>query len=301
METYKIDSTSNASERTPTNWKTWAAGGVVAALVAANGFLFVRGSSMESEMAKMKNTSAVEMNELKQSHDTYVAQSQRSIEELNQQLAQANAQSQKAAAAATQQARLNADRVAKKAEELVNTLAQENKLAQARVDDALTAVREAHDATNTKVGEVETQVGTVRTEVDRAKAELEATIADLRSVRGDLGVQSGLIATNAKELAALRDLGERNYHEFAITKKSGRVKVGSIAMQLKKADTKRNKFNLEVVADDKRVEKKDKTINEPVQFYVSGARQPYEIVVNEVTKDKIVGYLAVPKVMSARR
>jgi hypothetical protein len=79
------------------------------------------------------------------------------------------------------------------------------------------------------------------------------------------------------------------------------VKVGNVMMQLKKADTRRNKFNLQLVADDKRVEKKDKTINEPVQFYVSGARQPYELVVNEVTKDKIVCYLAVPKVMTARR
>jgi hypothetical protein len=114
-------------------------------------------------------------------------------------------------------------------------------------------------------------------------------------------VQSGLIATNARELQALRDLGERNYHEFAITKKMGRVKVGNVAMQLKKADTKRNKFNLELVADDKRVEKKDKTINEPVQFYMSGSRQPWELVVNEVTKDKIVGYLATPKVMQASR
>jgi hypothetical protein len=74
-----------------------------------------------------------------------------------------------------------------------------------------------------------------------------------------------------------------------------------MTLELKKADTKRNKYNLNVVADDKRVEKKDKTINEPVQLYVGGARQPYEIVVNEVKKDTITGYIAVPKVMRAAR
>ncbi|MEZ5355903.1 MAG: hypothetical protein R2762_24995 [Bryobacteraceae bacterium] len=301
METYKNVTTSNASEQSSTSWKLFAAGGVIVALVAANGFLFWRSSTMEAQMSNMRNSTAVELNELKQTHSTYATEAQRSIEELNQQLAQAQSQSQKATSIAAQQARANADRVARKAEELVNTLAAENKLAQARVDEAIGAVRQAHDETSARVGEVSTEVGTVKTEVEKAKSELEAAIADLKSVRGDLGVQSGLIATNAKELSALRELGERNYHEFAITKKNGMVKVGTIAMQLKKADTKRNKFNLQVIADDKRVEKKDKTINEPVQFYVAGARQPYEIVVNEVTKDKIVGYLATPKVISARR
>ena len=79
------------------------------------------------------------------------------------------------------------------------------------------------------------------------------------------------------------------------------VRVANMTLELKKADTKRNKYNLNVVADDKRVEKKDKTINEPVQLYVGGARQPYEIVVNEVKKDTITGYIAVPKVLRAAR
>ena len=130
---------------------------------------------------------------------------------------------------------------------------------------------------------------------------MDATIAELRTVRGDLGVQSGLIATNARELSALKQMGERNYYEFNIAKSGGAQKIGVVTMSLKKADTKRNKYNLELVADDKKVEKKDKTINEPVQFYVAGARQPLEIVVNEVHKDRIAGYLATPKVIQARR
>ena len=72
-------------------------------------------------------------------------------------------------------------------------------------------------------------------------------------------------------------------------------------MVLRKADPKRSRFTVDVIADDKKVEKKDRTINEPVQFYVSRARQPYELVVNEVRKDRIVGYLAVPKVETASR
>jgi hypothetical protein len=107
---------------------------------------------------------------------------------------------------------------------------------------------------------------------------------------------SGLIATNSTELAALRKLGERDYYEFTLPKKSGPQRVGDIQLTLKKADVKRNKFTLDVLADDRRVEKKDKGINEPVQFYMSGTRIPYEVVVNEIRKDQVIGYLSVPKV-----
>jgi hypothetical protein len=113
---------------------------------------------------------------------------------------------------------------------------------------------------------------------------------------------SGLIATNSKELSALRELGERDYIEFRVGRSKDLQRVGDINIRLKKADVKRNRFSLELVADDKRVEKKDRNINEPVQFYVlSKARQPYEMVVNEVRKDEIVGYLAVPKLKLAAR
>jgi hypothetical protein len=90
-------------------------------------------------------------------------------------------------------------------------------------------------------------------------------------------------------------LGERNYYEFTVSKKQP-VKVANMTLDLKKVDVKRNKYTVQVMADDKKIEKKDKTINEPVQMYVGGARQPYEIVVNEVKKDTIVGYISQPKV-----
>jgi hypothetical protein len=49
------------------------------------------------------------------------------------------------------------------------------------------------------------------------------------------------------------------------------------------------------------VEKRDRSINEPVQLYVAGNRQPEEIVINEVSKDEVKGYLSMPKVIIARR
>lgn len=115
-------------------------------------------------------------------------------------------------------------------------------------------------------------------------------------------MQSGLIATNGKELLALKQLGERNYIEFKIAKVKKNVpqKVGDIQLVLESSEPKKNTFSLVIIADDKRVEKKNRTVNEPIQFLLSKSVLPYELVVNDVKKDLIVGYLSVPKVQQAR-
>ena len=158
------------------------------------------------------------------------------------------------------------------------------------------------NSVNGEVGGVKTDVGSVKADVAATRGELERTISDLKRMRGDMGEMSGLIATNGKELNALRELGDRVYWEFSLPKNGTVQKVGDIQMVLKKLDPKRNRYTVEVAIDDKHIEKKDKTINEPVQFY-SGARsrQPLEVVVYEIDKDKVVGYLAAPKVQVARQ
>lgn len=152
------------------------------------------------------------------------------------------------------------------------------------------------------VGDVKTEVGDVKTQVASTRTELDKTIAEMRRVNGDMGVMSGLVATNSKEVMALRALGERDYYEFSLGKAQASRLLAGVNLVYKKADPKRNRYTMQIVADDKRVEKRDRTVNEPVQFYVSSkARQPYEIVVNQVRKDMIVGYLSVPKTQIAQR
>jgi len=156
------------------------------------------------------------------------------------------------------------------------------------------------DGITTDVGSVKTDVGTARTDIATTKTELDETKSELQRARGDMGVMSGLVATNSKQIQTLRDLGDRNIYEFTLTKSNQPQKVGDIEMTLEKADTGHNRFTIAVLADDKHVQKKDKTVNEPVQFYTSKAHQPYEIVVNQVKKNQVVGYLATPKVTTAR-
>jgi hypothetical protein len=201
----------------------------------------------------------------------------------------------KAAMAAQIAARRHADTI-------VSNLAKSEDEKAKQMTEELTQVKETTLQANSKIADVTTDVGTVKQDVVKTQSELQTTIADLRRATGDMGVMSGLIATNAKELTALREVGDRNYVEFQLPRNGKAQKVGDIQLAVKKTDAKRGKFTLDVIADDRTIEKRDKTAQEPVQFYVlSKARQPYELVVNEVTKDAVKGYLAIPKVQVARK
>jgi uncharacterized protein YoxC len=177
----------------------------------------------------------------------------------------------------------------------------EAKQSQQQVAGDLDSLKMAHNTAVLKMDEMGGDLNGVKGDLASTKTDVEGHGAELKRVNGDMGVMSGSIATNAKELAALRELGERNYTEFNLKRKSQPKNVGGIQLALTKADVKRNRFTLDVLADDKRVEKRDRTVNEPVQLYVSGYRQPVEIVVNQVNKDEVVGYVSVPKVAAGRK
>jgi DNA repair exonuclease SbcCD ATPase subunit len=174
------------------------------------------------------------------------------------------------------------------------------------------AIRKAQTASDQKLSEKiaqaqkesEAQIGAVATDVTGAKKDIESTRTDLEATKskldratGDMGVMSGLIARNHDDLEELRRKGDRNYYEFTLTKSKTPQRVGPVQMSLNKTDQKKSKYTMTVLADDKTVEKKDKTAGEPVQFYVKGTARyaPYEIVVFDVGKNQVTGYLSTPK------
>lgn len=186
----------------------------------------------------------------------------------------------------------------KLAKEIEQTKKQQsqNQEALSEVGGELEQLKEVATKTGSELGSLTGRVATVSTLSEKNREELEAAIRDLKSVKGDLGVQSGLIATNSGDLTALRQLGERDYFEFDLRKEKSGKRYGNVSIRLRKADEKRNKFNIEIWVDDKKMEKKDKNLLEPVQFYSYGTRIPSEIVVNKLEKDHIMGYVSVPKV-----
>lgn len=149
-------------------------------------------------------------------------------------------------------------------------------------------------AVSGEVSGVKTDVGTAKTDIQKTQTDLAATNAKLERTIGDLGVQSGLIAHTAAELEALKRKGDRNYYDFTLSK-GVRTPVSTISLQLKKVDPKKSKFTLNVMADDRTIEKKDRTIGEPLQFYTGRDRMLYEVVIFTAGKNTITGYLATPK------
>ncbi|HXY15461.1 MAG TPA: hypothetical protein VEI26_13255 [Terriglobales bacterium] len=145
------------------------------------------------------------------------------------------------------------------------------------------------------IANVRSDVGGVKTDVASTKSELAATEAKLQSTIGDLGVQSGLIAHTRDDLEILKHKGDRNYYEFTLVKGAKPQAISTVTLQLKKVDPKRGKFTLNVTADDKTIEKKDRNISEPIQFYTGRDHMLYELVVWSVTKNQATGYLSTPK------
>ncbi|HEY1471665.1 MAG TPA: hypothetical protein VGF61_21685 [Candidatus Acidoferrum sp.] len=169
---------------------------------------------------------------------------------------------------------------------------------QAASDQKLSAaISEAQKESEAKIGLVATDVTGAKKDIEATKTDLEATKSKLDRATGDMGVMSGLIARNHDDLEELRRKGDRNYFEFTLQKSKTPQRVGPVQMALNKTDQKKSQYTMTVLADDKSIQKKDKTAGEPVQFYVKGSAKlaPYEIVVFDVGKNQISGYLATPK------
>jgi len=267
--------------------------GAVVALLAGNGYTFYQVSQLKEQVGKYQANVQQELDKVSEANTMTSQSHRRSMEALRDQLETARRQANLAAGEAKTEA-------LKKVDEAKTELENEQKQAQEQTNAQISTVKAAADTANTKIDSVGTEVSAVKGDVATTKSTLEKTIANLQKTQGDVNGQGVLIATNGKELQALRQLGERNYIEFTIHKAKQPQKVGDVFVELKKADPKRLNFTIELTADDKKVEKKDRSINEPLQFLTSKAKQPYEIVVNDVKKDTIVGYLSIPKVLNGR-
>jgi len=274
------------------NLKSALATGAIVASLAANGFLLYQVNDLKNTAAHNQEVVQNQIDTIKDNSTVMTAAQKRHLDELKEDLDTRSRQLNLAASQAKREALTYADEQAKR-------LAGENaatKEAVALTNTALTDVRMKADTANAKLADVGSDVAGVKTDLASTKSDLDKTKSDLKKVSGDLGITSGYVATNSKEIEELRRRGERNIVEFSLKKQKNMQRVGDISLRLEKSDQKRNRFTVVLIADDKTVEKKDKSINEPLQFYVS--KSLYEVVVNNVGKDQISGYLSTPKYQS---
>jgi chromosome segregation ATPase len=150
-------------------------------------------------------------------------------------------------------------------------------------------------AVSSAVTSVQTDVGGVKTDVAKTQSDLADTNTKLTSMRGDLNGHSSLIARNGEELEILKHKGDRNYYAFSLVK-GQKKQVGTVSLELKRANAKKSRYTIAVYSDDKVYDKKDKSLNEPLQFYSGKDPMLFEIVVNNVSeKNTVTGYLSSPK------
>jgi len=263
--------------------------GMVLAL-AGNVYQFSRTAHLSSDMAANERGTQLEIRKLADSAGTALQLDQQRFDQLKDQL-------NTSAAATLRQARSEVKRTSS---QFAQSLSNAHQDVITQLSDLKQETSAKLNDTSAKLDDTSSKLNDTSNKLNQVSGDLDKTGSDVRHVLGDLGVVSGQVATNAKELAALRELGERNYFEFDLSKANQPQKVGDIRLVLRKSDPKHNRYTLQVLADDKTVEKRDKTINEPVQLYVSGYHQPYEIVVNQVKKNEVVGYLSTPKVKVQR-
>jgi septal ring factor EnvC (AmiA/AmiB activator) len=165
-----------------------------------------------------------------------------------------------------------------------------------RLENAQKETAQQVSAVSSAVSDVKTDVGGVKTDLGKTQTDLATTISQLTSMKGDLSDHTSLIARNHDELELLKHKGDRAFYEFTLSKNQ-RKPVGTVSLELKKADSKKNKFTLVVYSDDKQYEKKDRNLNEPLQFYSGKDPMLFEIVINSVSakNSQISGYLSAPK------
>jgi len=156
----------------------------------------------------------------------------------------------------------------------------------------LSALQEEHAR---RIGAITGEITTVKSETAATREEVEKTKREISGIQLKLSEYGTLIARNREELQELRRRGEREYFEFDIAKKNGWQQVADVRIRVTKTDVKRQKFNIALYVGDRQVERKDNLINTPIQFRAERGTAPYELVVNEVKPDRIIGYLAVPK------
>jgi hypothetical protein len=187
----------------------------------------------------------------------------------------------------------------------LNLVSDKLKLTQGQVAIARNQVKKERADYTKKLSDVESTLATkasaddvkaIGTDVNGVKSDLDATKGNLQALRGEHGE---LIARNHEELEQLKRMGERDYFEFTLNGKGQKQHVGSMQVELRGASAKKHQYTVALYVDDMRLEKKNKSINEPIYFYTNGSHQAMELVVNKVADKSVTGYLSMPKNMAA--
>ncbi|HUY81271.1 MAG TPA: hypothetical protein VMU92_06070 [Acidobacteriaceae bacterium] len=219
-----------------------------------------------------------------------LSQTQQQNQKLAQTLDETNARLKVTSETLGHKLGITQEQLEKRAQDLLN----QQQAAEKHFESEHQATQQKISSVSNDVSGVKTDVGGVKTDLSNTQNEIKVDEAQMQNMKGDLGVEGGLIATNQKQLDYLKHRGDRNYYQFTL-RKGHRRPVSTVSLELKKADSKHNRYTLYVFSDDRKIEKKNRNLNEPIQFYTGKNNYLYELVVNAIGHNTVSGYIATPK------
>jgi chromosome segregation ATPase len=264
---------------------------VIAALAIGNVYLISRVDRLQTETASLQSSLQQQIGGVQETSSLHAGQARRELESLRQQIEEAR---KEAAGRAQREARRHADQVAQ-------NLTQQQQRQQEELMGGIHDARNVADQANTEVQVVRNDLLGMKAEVEDTNAHLYETASLLDQTTDDVSEISGQVTDNRSEIASLRRMTERDRVRFQLTKSKEMQRVADIQLRLRDTDAKRNKFTIEILADDKTFVKKNRQVAEPMMFYMGETAQPYELVITKMEKNGVSGYLARPKVQMASR
>ena len=261
------------------------------ALLVGNVYLYSKIKRSEVEAYTLQQKLEDKLAKLEKKSSYHLGNAQQEIQELRSDLDDARTEAAKKAKA---EARSYTDRLSK-------NVASHQRTNQEALRGEIRGVQEMAEGTGAQVEAVEGEITSVKQEIAKAESQIDSTNAVLRLTKDELQVMTEWVSSNSSEIGQLRDFNERTYLTFRLPKSSKMYRIGDILIRLRKTDPKRHRFSLELLADDRKIVKKDHYVNEPLQFYIGDSKKPYEIVMTSVKKDQVTGFLATPKIQMARR
>jgi hypothetical protein len=259
----------------------------VLALVLGYGLVTTR-SAVNDRFSSME-TAAQQAREIQRETDKKIANLSSDFDQINKRVGVTGDQLQQARQTA-QLMKRQQDEAAKELSKQLATKANSTDVETVR-QEATTKLAEFQQDSNAKLGTVSGEVSGIKQDLVATREEFGRQLVDVKNVLSDG------IARNSGELAELRRKGERDFFEFDLRKNSKQPlqRIADLQLALLKTDPKNHKYSVAIQVDDNRLEKRDRTTNEPVQFLVGRDALRYEIVVNAIDKDRIRGYVSAPK------
>ena len=261
--------------------------GAAAVLFAADAYLMRQIREFSQDVIRMERSTVRDLGGIRQEAAAANDAHHGGIEALAAELVAARYET----AAAAGDARTDAERYA---EQLAKRVVESRRIERRWVDTELTNVRKVMDAADESTRRLARELREARAASATTRTANAGAATRESLFLSDIDALKRIAADHRDELAARQASAACDIFEFAIRKTGKPKELAGVSVLLLRADSKGSRYSVEIVAGGRKIEASNRTAYEPVRLY-TGARAPLELVVNEIRKDEIRGFISVPR------